>query len=109
MGVKRDLGSNSAKFVEPSALKGNRPLLGAEENPSIEEQFPPFFKDNQFDKSLDWDSTLCSEDPPYTACGEHDDLFTMDLELKHIPRLDTCKGDFAPYHRCSFQIPYFGF
>ena len=109
MGVKSDLGSSSAKFVEPSALKGNRPLLGGEENPSIEEQFPPFFKDNLFDKSLDWDSTLYSEDPPYTACGEHDDLFIMDLELKHIPRLNTCRGDFAPYYRCSFQIPHFGF
>ena len=53
MGVKCDLGSSSAKFVEPSALKGNRPLLGGEENPSTEEQFPPFFKDNLFDKSLD--------------------------------------------------------
>ena len=98
MGVKRGLWSSSTKFAEPSASKGNKPLLGRDENPSIEEQWiiPPFFEDYLFYKSLDWDSTPCSEDPPYTACGEPDDLLTMDLELKHIPRLSTCKGDFTP-------------
>ena len=98
MGVKHDLRSSSAKFVESSASKGNKPLLGGDENPSIEEQWivPPFFEDYLFDKSLDWDSTPYSENPPYTTCGELDDLLTMDLELKYIPRLGTCKGDFAP-------------
>ena len=72
-------------------------MLGGDENPSTEEQWiiPFFFEDYLFDKILDWDSIPCSEDPPYTACGELDDLLTMDLDLKHIPRLDTCKGDFA--------------
>ena len=30
------------------------------------------------------------------AYGKPDDLLTMDLELKHIPSLGTCRGDFAP-------------
>ena len=98
MGVKRGLQSSSAKFAEPSAPKGNKPLLGGDENPSKEEQWiiPLFFEDYLFNKSLNWDSSPYSEDPPYTACGEPDDLLTMDLELKHIPRLGTCKEDFAP-------------
>ena len=98
MGVKRGLRSSFAKFEEPSASKGNKPLLRGDENPSIEEQWiiPPFFEDYLFDKSLDWDSAPCYEDPPYTTCGEPDDLLTIDLELKHIPRLGTCRGDFAP-------------
>ena len=98
MGVKRGLRSSFAKFSEPSASKGNKPFLEGDENPSIEEQWiiPPFFEDYIFDKSLDWDSAPYSEDPPYTTCGEPDDFLTMDLELKHIPRLDTCRGNFAP-------------
>ena len=78
--------------------KGNNPVLGGDENSSIEEQWIifPFFEDYLFDKSLDWDLTSCSEDPPYTACGEPDDLLTMNLELKHTPRLSTCRGDFSP-------------
>ena len=97
MGVKRGLRSSFAKFLDPFASKGNKTLLGGDENPSIEEQWiiPPFFEDYLFDKSLDWDSAPYFNDPPYTAYGEHDDLLTMDLELKHIPRLGTYKGDFA--------------
>ena len=57
---------------------------------------PPFFKDYLFDKSLDRDSAPSSEDPPNMACREFDDLLTMDLELKHIPRLGTCRWDFVP-------------
>ena len=49
-----------------------------------------------FDKSLDWDLTTCFKDPPYTVCGEPDNLLTMDLDLKHILRLGTCRGDFSP-------------
>ena len=98
MGVKRSLRSSFAKFAESSASKGNKPLLGGDENPSIEEQWiiPSFFEDYLLDKSLDWNSTPCSEDLPYTVCKEPNDLLTMDLELKHIPRLGTCSGDFAP-------------
>ena len=98
MGVKRGLQSSFAKFAESFALKGNKPLLGGDESLSIEEQWitPSFFEDYLFDKSLDWNLIRCFEDPPYTACGEPDDLLTMDLELKHIPRLSTCRGDFAP-------------
>jgi len=98
MGVKRGLRSNSTKFAEPCISKGNKPLLIEDENPSIEEQWiiSLFFEDYLFDKSLDWDSNSYSKDPPYTACGEPDDFLTMDLELKHTPRLSTCRGDFAP-------------
>ena len=98
MGVKHGLRSSSAKFLEPTPSKSSKPLLGGDENPLIEEQWIilPFFKNYLFDKSHDWDSTPCSEDPPYTTCGEPDDLLTMDLESKHVPRLSTCKGDFAP-------------
>ena len=98
MGVKRGMRSNSAKFSEPSPSKVNKPLLGGDENPSTEEQWIilPFFEDYLLDKSLNWDSVPCSEDPPYTTCGEPDDLLTMDLDLKHIPKLGTCRGDFAP-------------
>ena len=55
MGVERGLRSSSAKFAKSSASKGNKPLLGGDENPSIEEQWiiPPFFEDYLFDKSLD--------------------------------------------------------
>ena len=49
-----------------------------------------------FDESFDWESLPCSTEPPYTACGEPDDLLTMDLDLKHVPQLDTYIGDFAP-------------
>ena len=89
MGVKRGFRSSFDKFTKPSPSKSSKPLLGGDENPSIEEQWiiPPVF-----DKSLDWDLVPCSEDPPYTACGEPDDLLTTDMELKHIPRLGTCRG-----------------
>ena len=109
MGVKRGLRSSSAKFVEPSPSKSNKPLLGGDENPSIEEQWiiSHFFLDYLFDKSLDWDSTPYSEDPPYLACGELDDLLTMDLELKHILRLDTCRGDFSPTINVVFKSHLF--
>lgn len=98
MGVKRSLRSSSSKATEPSTLKSNRPLLGGEESPPIEEKWiiPPFFEDYLFDKSFDWEFVSCSTNPLYTACGEPNDLLTTDVELKHIPRLDTCKGDFAP-------------
>ena len=98
MGVKHGLRSSSAKFSKPFASKGNKPLLRGDENPSIEEQwiFPPFFEDYLFDKKSQLGLTPYSEDPPYTACREPNDLLTMDLELKHIPRLGTCRGDFAP-------------
>jgi len=98
MGVKPDLGSSFAKFAEPTPSKSNKPLLGGDEIPSIEEQWiiPPFFEDYLFDKSLNWDLALCSKDPPYIAHGEPDDLLTIDLELKHIPKLGTCRGDYAP-------------
>ena len=98
MGVKRGLRFSSAKFLEPSSSKINRPLLGGDENPSIEKKWiiPPFFEDYLFEKSFDWDSVPCFEDPPYRAYGEPDDLLTMDLDLKHIPRLGTFRGDFAP-------------
>ena len=97
MDVKRGLRSSSTKFSKPTPSKSNKLLLGGDENPSIEEQWiiPPFFKDYLFDKSLDWDSTPYFGDHSYMACGEPDDLSTMDLELKHIPRLGTCRGDFA--------------
>ena len=98
MGVKCDLRSSSTKFVEPSSLKSSKPFLRGDENPSVEKQciIPHFFKDYLFEKSLNRDLTPYSESPPYTACGEPYDLLTMDLELKHIPRLGTCRGDFAP-------------
>ena len=50
---------------------------------------PPFFEDYLFDKSFGWESIPCSAGPPYTTCGETNDLLTMDLELNHIPRLGT--------------------
>ena len=98
MGVKHGFRSSFDKFAEPSPSKSSKPLLGGDENPSIEEQWiiPPFFEDYLFNKSLDWDLVPCSEHSPYTACEEPNDLLTMDLELKHIPRLGTCRGDFAP-------------
>lgn len=98
MGVKRSLKSSFLKITDPSTPKINRPLLGGEENPSNEEQWiiPPFFKDYMFNKSFDWESVPCYSGPPYIAFEEPDDLLTKDLELKHIPRLDTCRGDFAP-------------
>ena len=98
MGVKRSLRSSFAKFAEFFASKGNKPLLGGDENPSIEEQWiiPSFFEDCLLDIILDWNSTPCFEDLPYTLCEDPNDLLTMDLELNHIPRLGTCSGDFAP-------------
>ena len=98
MGVKRNVRSSFLKNIEPSTLKINRPLLGWKENPSTEEQWiiPPFFEDYLFNNSFDWDSVLYSLNPPYTARGELDDLLTMDLDLKHIPWLGTCRGDFSP-------------
>ena len=79
-------------------FKTNRPQLGGEENPSTKEQWiiPLFFEDYLFNKIFDWESIPCSADPLYTACREPDDLLTMNLELNHIPRLGTCRGDFAP-------------
>ena len=56
-----------------------------------------------FDKSFDWDSIPCSSDPPDTAYGKLDDLLTIDLDLKHIPWLDTCIGDFAPTTNVVFK------
>lgn len=93
MGAKRTLRSSSSKAVEPLTPKINRPLLGGDENPSIEEQWiiPPFFEDYLFDKSFDWDFVPCSSDPLYMECGELDDMLTMDLDLKHIPQLGTCR------------------
>ena len=46
MGVKCGLGSSFAKFSEPFTSKGNKTLLGGDDNPSIEEQWiiPPFFE-----------------------------------------------------------------
>ena len=64
---------------------------------------PPFFEDYLFDKNLDQDSVPCSEDSPYTACVETDDLLTMDQDLKHIPRLGTYRGDFAPTTNVVFK------
>ena len=86
------------KIFRTLPSKVNKPLLGGDENPSTEEQWIilPFFEDYMFDKSLDWDLVPCSEDSPYTTCREPDDLLTMDLDLKHIPRLGTYRGDFAP-------------
>ena len=57
---------------------------------------PSYLGDNLFYESFDWESLLCSADPLYTACGEANDLLTLDLDLKHVPRLGTCRGDFAP-------------
>ena len=47
MGAKHTLRSSSLKVVEASTPKINRPSLGGNENPSIEEQWivPPFFED----------------------------------------------------------------
>ena len=98
MGVKCNLRSSSSKVMKPSTPKTNRPLLGGEEKLSTMEQWiiPSLFEDYMFNKSLDWGPFPFSVDPPYTACEEPDDLLIMDLEVKHVPRLDTCKGDFAP-------------
>ena len=106
MGVKCNLRSRSSNIIEPLTPKINRPLLGGEENPFIEEQWiiPPFFEDYLFDKSFDWEPIPCSADPPYTACGETDDLLTMDLELNHIPQLGTCRADFAPTTDVVFKF-----
>jgi len=75
MGVKSNLRSSSSEATKPSTPKTNRLL---------------------FDKSFDWKSVPYSTDPPHIACGEPDGLLTMDLELKHIPRLGTYKGYFTP-------------
>ena len=100
MGVKHSLRSRSSKATEPSTLKANRSLVGGEENPPIEEQQiippPPLFEDYLFNKSFDLEFVSCSADPPYIACGQPDDLLTMDVELKHILQLGTCRGDFTP-------------
>ena len=98
MSTKHGLRSIFAKFLESSPSNINSLLLGGDENSSTEEQWiiSPFFKDHLFDKSLDWDSIPCSEDPPCIACGEPDDLLTMDMDLNHILRLDTCRREFAP-------------
>ena len=105
MGVKHTLISSSSKITEPLTPKISRPLLGGEENPSIEEQWiiPSFFKDNLFDKSFAWESLHCSAEPPYTACGELDNLLTMDLDLKHVPQLGIYRGDFAPTTNMVFK------
>ena len=110
MGVKCNLRSSSLKIMEPPTPKMNMPLLGGEKNPSTNEQWiiPPFFKENQFYKSFDWESISCFADPLYIACGELDDLLTMDLDLKHIHRLGTCRGDLLR-PRCSFQISHLYF
>ena len=39
MGVKRGLKSSSIEFAEPTPSKSNKPLLGGDKNPSIEEQW----------------------------------------------------------------------
>ena len=69
MGVKRSLRFSSAKVAESSASKGNKPLLGGDENPSIEEQWiiPSFFEDCLLDIILDWNSTPCFEDEASTG------------------------------------------
>ena len=87
MGFKCNLRSNSSKITKPSTTKINRPLLGGEKNPSTEEQWIicHFFEDYLFNKSFDRDYVPCSSDSPYIACGEPDDLLTMDLDFKHIP------------------------
>jgi len=46
-----------------------------------------------FEKCFDWDFFPYSSNPLYPECGELDDLLTMDLDLKHIPQLGTCRGD----------------
>ena len=73
MGVKHGLRSSFAKFSEPSPSKSSKPLLGGNENLSIEEQWiiPFFFEVYLFDKSLDCDLTPCSEDPLHEY-GMHD-------------------------------------
>ena len=98
MGFKRKLRSSFSKITDPLTPKINRSQQEGEENPSTEEQWiiPPFFKDYLFNKNFDWDSVPYFSDSPYKACGEPNDLLTMDLDLKHIPRLGTCRGDFAP-------------
>ena len=98
MGVKYNLRSSSSKVTKPSTPKTNRPLLGGDEKLSTMEQciIPSLFEDYMFNKSLDWGPFPFSVDPPYIACGELDDLLIMDLEVKHVPRLGTCNGDFAP-------------
>ena len=55
MCVKRGLRSSSTKFSELAPSKSNKPLLGGDENPYIEEQWiiSPFFEDYLFDKNLD--------------------------------------------------------
>ena len=97
MGVKRALRSSSSKFFETSNPKTNKPLLGGNENTSIEERWviPSFLRDNLFDESFDWESLPYSADPPYTGCRGPGDLLTIDLDLKHVPRLGTCRGDFS--------------
>ena len=97
MGAKRTLRSSSSKAIKPLTPKINRQLLGGDENTSTKEQWiiSPFFEDYLFDKSFDCDSIPCSLDPLYMECKELDDLLTMDLDLKHIPQLGTCKGDVA--------------
>ena len=98
MGVKCSLRSSSSKVTKLLTSKTNRPLLGGEEKLSTVEQWiiPSLFEDYMFDKSLDWGPFPCFANPSYTACRELDDLLIMDLEVKHVPRLSTCKGDFAP-------------
>ena len=80
-------------------------MLGGEENPSTQKQWIilPFFEDYLFDKSFDWEFVPCFAEPPYTACGDPNNLLTMDLELKHIPWPSTCKGDFAPTTDVGFK------
>ena len=95
MGAKRTLRSSSSKAIKPLTPKINRQLLRGDENTSTKEQciISPFFEDYLFDKSFDCDSIPCYSDPLYMECKELDDLLTMDLDLKHIPLLGTCKGD----------------
>lgn len=56
---------------------------------------PSRFEDYLFDNGFDWKSIPCSADPPSTACGVPIVILTIDLDLKHIPWLDICMGNFA--------------
>lgn len=105
MGSKLALRSYSSKIIETTNPMINRPLLGGDENPLVEEHWviPYFLGDNLFDESFDWESLPYSKDPTYIACGEPDDLLIIDLDLKHIPWLGTYRGDFDPSTNVVFK------
>lgn len=70
-------------------------LVGMKTSIEVHWVIPSFLEDNLSNKSFDWESFPHSEEPPYTACGEPEDLLSINLDLKHIPMLGTCRGDFA--------------